>query len=145
MSLDGSTCSESLPEGTCHFEPPEHVPRTSARAQTCSRGPGGFPACHGAESTTTDPRPEEKKIPMGQKKSFVHSTIIRSTYEERVSPLSFYSRARGARGFGSHTPNYPPGRPCIKQGGETAPYRPLCSVLYSRGDGSVPSPVFGFV
>ena len=29
----GSTCSKSFPEGTCHFQPPEHVPRTSARAQ----------------------------------------------------------------------------------------------------------------
>ena len=36
MGLDGSTCSASLPEGTCHFEPPEHVPRTSARAYTCA-------------------------------------------------------------------------------------------------------------
>ena len=32
MGLDGSTCSESLPVGTC--QPTEHVPRTSARAQT---------------------------------------------------------------------------------------------------------------
>ena len=35
MHLDGFTCSESLPKRTRHFEPPEHVPRTSARAQTC--------------------------------------------------------------------------------------------------------------
>ena len=36
--LDGpsSTCSECLPEGTCDFEPPEHVPRTSAGAHTCA-------------------------------------------------------------------------------------------------------------
>ena len=61
MDLDGSTCSESLPERTCHFEPPEHVPRTSARAQTCVWGPGGLPVCHGAECTRKDPRPEEKK------------------------------------------------------------------------------------
>ena len=70
--LDGYTCSESLPEGTCHFEPPEHVPRTSARAQTCARGPGGLPACHGAESTSKDPRPEEKKRPNGQKNTFMY-------------------------------------------------------------------------
>ena len=76
MGLDGSTCSESLPEGTCHFEPPEHVPRTSARAQTCVRGPGGLPACHGAESARKDPRPEEKKMPKGQKKHNIYVYII---------------------------------------------------------------------
>ena len=68
MGLDGSTCSESFPGGNCHFEPPEHVPRTSARAQTYARGPGGLPACHGAENTRKDPRPEEKKVPKCQKK-----------------------------------------------------------------------------
>ena len=67
MGLDGSTCLESLSERTCHFEPPEHVPRTSARAQTCARGPGGLPACHGAEGTRNDPLPEEKKMPKCRK------------------------------------------------------------------------------
>ena len=67
MALDSSTFSESLSELTCHFEPPEHVPRTSARAQTCVRGPGGLLACHGAESTRKDPRTKEKKMPTGQK------------------------------------------------------------------------------
>ena len=66
--LDGSTCSESLPERAGDFEPPEHVPRTSARAKTCVRGPGGLPTCHGAESTRNDPRPEEKKNAEGPKK-----------------------------------------------------------------------------
>ena len=61
MGLDGSTCSECLPERTCHFEPPEHVQRTSAGAQTCVWGPGGLPVCHAAESTRKDARPEEKK------------------------------------------------------------------------------------
>ena len=79
MGLDGSTCSDSLPERTCHFEPPEHVPRTSARAQTCVRGPGGLPACHGAESTRKDPRPEEKKMSKGRQNTFIYmyiSTVI---------------------------------------------------------------------
>ena len=70
--LDGSTCSESLPEWTCDFQPPEHMPRTSARAQTCVRGPGGLPACHGAESTRKDPRQEEKKMLKGQKNTFTY-------------------------------------------------------------------------
>ena len=33
MGLDGSTWSECFPERTCHFDPPEHVPRTSVGAQ----------------------------------------------------------------------------------------------------------------
>ena len=36
MGLDGSACSECLPVLTCDLEPPEHVPRTSARAYTCA-------------------------------------------------------------------------------------------------------------
>ena len=63
MDLDGSTCSECLPERACPFQPPEHVPRTSATSQTCVMGPGGLPVCHGAEGTRKDPRPEEKKVP----------------------------------------------------------------------------------
>ena len=62
MDPDGSTCSECLPERTCHFEPPEHVPGTSAGAQIFVWGPGGLTLCHGAESTRKDPRPEEKKM-----------------------------------------------------------------------------------
>ena len=75
MGLDGSTCSESLPERTCHFEPPEHVPRTSARAQSCVRGPGGLPACHGAKSTRKDSWPEEEKMPKGQKYIFIYFEV----------------------------------------------------------------------
>ena len=72
MGLDGSMYSESFPERTCHFEPPEQVPQTSGRAQTCVRGPGGLLACHGAESTKKDPRLEEKKMPKGQKNTFIY-------------------------------------------------------------------------
>ena len=36
-------------------------------------GPGGLPACHGAESTRKDLPPEEKKMLKGQKKTFIHS------------------------------------------------------------------------
>ena len=61
MGLDGSTCSESLAEETCRFEPLEHAPRTSSRVQTCARGPGGLPARNGAGSTRTDTLTEEKK------------------------------------------------------------------------------------
>ena len=65
--LDGSTCSECLPEGTCDFGPLEHVGRTSAMAQTCVWGPGGRPACHGAQITRKDPRPDEQKNSEGPK------------------------------------------------------------------------------
>ena len=68
MGLDGSMCSESIPVGTSDFEPPEHVPRSSARAKFAPRCPGGLPACHGAGSTRKDPRPGEKKMPKGKKK-----------------------------------------------------------------------------
>ena len=51
------------------WNPPEHVPRTSARAQTCVRYLGDLPACHGAESTRKDPRSEEKQMPKGKKNS----------------------------------------------------------------------------
>ena len=53
--------------GTCHFEPPEHMPRTSARVQTCALYPGVLSAFYGAESTRKDPRPEEKKCPSAKK------------------------------------------------------------------------------
>ena len=77
MGPDGSTCSECLPERTCYFKPPEHVPRTSAGAQTCVWGPGGLPVCHGAKSTRKDPRPEDKKMPKGEKNTFMHSVCTR--------------------------------------------------------------------
>ena len=80
MGLDGSTCSECLPERTCHFQPPEHVPRTSPGAQTCAWGPGVLSVCHGDESTRKNPRPEEKKLPKGEKNTFIF--IIRA---KRVS------------------------------------------------------------
>ena len=73
MGMDGSTRSECLPEWTCHLNPPEHVPRVSARAQTCVLGPTGLPVWHGAESTKIDPRPEEKKMPKSEKNTFIYN------------------------------------------------------------------------
>ena len=67
IGLEGSTCSECPAERTCQFQPPQHVRRTSAGAQTCVWGPVGLPVCHGSESTRKDPRPEEKKMPKGEK------------------------------------------------------------------------------
>ena len=62
MGLHGSTCSECLPADTCDIEPPENVPRTSARAPTCAVVcSGGLLACPGADSTRKDRWPEDKK------------------------------------------------------------------------------------
>ena len=72
MGLDGSACLECLPDRACFFQPPEHVPRTSAGAQTCVLGPGGLPVCHGVESTRKDPRPEEKKMRKREKNTFIY-------------------------------------------------------------------------
>ena len=64
--LDGSTCSECLPEGTCEFEPPERVPWTSARAKLA-------PGIQAGSKRATEPRAREttpagrEKMPMGQK------------------------------------------------------------------------------
>ena len=67
MGLDGSTCSESLPEGTCYFEPPGHVSRTSVRAQTYAVGSGRTPCVPRSREHEKDPRPEEKKMSKCQK------------------------------------------------------------------------------
>ena len=68
-------CSEYLPVGTCDFEPPERVPWISARPKLAPWCPGGLPACHGAENTRKDPRPEEKKMPMCQKKHIFYKKL----------------------------------------------------------------------
>ena len=99
LDLDGSTCSESLSERTCHLEPPEHVPRTSARAQRCERGPGGLPMFHGAASTRKDARPEEKKMPKGKKNAFLYMYIytylvaLHTTYTHSYIYSAWYVRA----------------------------------------------------
>ena len=59
-----------------HIEPPEHVPRMSARAQNCVWGPG--------ESTRKDPRPEEKKKPKGEKNTFICMCEVQGSPSARV-------------------------------------------------------------
>ena len=72
MHLDGSTCSECLPERTRHFQSPEHVPRTSRRTQISVWSLDGLPVRHGAESTKKNPWPEERKMPKGEKIIFLY-------------------------------------------------------------------------
>ena len=51
------------PSGLATLNPPEHVPRTSTMAQTGVRGPGGLPACHGAD------REHEERLAAGRGKN----------------------------------------------------------------------------
>ena len=85
MGLDGSTFSEYLPERTCHFESLEHVPRTSARAQTCARGPGRLPACHGAEGARKDPQAEENRNCRRAKRTHIYIAHVHVIQAKRGS------------------------------------------------------------
>ena len=67
MGLDGSTCSECLRVVTCDFEPPEHVPRTSARAHTCAVVFGRPPCVPRSREHEQIALPEEKKVLMCKK------------------------------------------------------------------------------
>ena len=71
MHLDGCTCWECLPDGTCDSELPEHEPRTSARAQACVRGSGGLPACH---------RPGARRKTRGRKRKIVKGPGPKNTH-----------------------------------------------------------------
>ena len=63
------------------------MPRTSARAPTCVWGPGGLPACHGAESTKKDPRPEGGKNAECLKKHIFIFIYSRLPFREWGVPL----------------------------------------------------------
>ena len=65
------------PRGDCHFEPPEHVPRTLTRAHTCTQCSRGLPGCHGAEGTRKSRGRKIKKMPKCQKNIFY---IVICTY-----------------------------------------------------------------
>ena len=99
------TCSEGLPERTCHFQPPEHVPRTSVGAQTCVLGPGGLPVCHGAESTRKDPRSEEQKMPKGEKNTLNFTYIYTSVCIYK--PNSMISYGSDIINSSEHSPRPP--------------------------------------
>ena len=57
------------------FEPPEYVPRTLARARTCTQCSHGPPVCPVTKSKSKDPRSEEQKIPMSEKKFILYTAI----------------------------------------------------------------------
>ena len=62
MGLGGSTCSERLPVVTGDVEPPEHVPRTSARAHTCT-------VVFGRAPCVPPSREHEKRPAVGREKN----------------------------------------------------------------------------
>ena len=66
--LGGSTCSESLPERTCDFEPPEQVPRTSARAKNLRAGSGRTPCVPWSREHQERPAAGREKNAEGPKK-----------------------------------------------------------------------------
>ena len=78
MGLDDPTCSECLPVWTCDHEPPEHVPRMSARAHTCTlvfRRASCVPRTREHEKR---PAAGREKMPMSQKNTFIHNNMSSS-------------------------------------------------------------------
>ena len=73
IGLDGSTCSESPPMGTCHFEPPEY-------------GPNLHPGVRAGSLRATEQRAREKtrgrkrKSAEVPKNIFIHSNIYDNVY-----------------------------------------------------------------
>ena len=70
------------------FEPPEHVPRTLARAHTrtqCSPGP---PHCPATASKRNDPRAEEQIMPMSKKSSYHTLQCVVDRLLCKISALS---------------------------------------------------------
>ena len=84
---------EIPPRADLRLWPPENVPRTSARAQTCVRGPGGLPEYHGAESTRKAPRPKEKNYRWVKKKNiYIYVCIYKVSLRD-----VHYVKSRGWR------------------------------------------------
>ena len=67
MELDGSTCSDRLPVVTGDFELDQGTGVRRGVLGGCLRAP---------ESTRNDPQPEEQKMSMPQKSTFIHKLII---------------------------------------------------------------------
>ena len=72
FGMVGSTCSECLPVVTCDFEPPEHVPRISARAHICAVVLGRAPCVLWSREHQKRPAAGREKMPMC-KNTFIHS------------------------------------------------------------------------
>ena len=93
MGLDGSTCSESLPVGTCHFEPPDHVPRTSARIRTCAVVSGRAPCVPRSREHEKRPATGREKNAEVPKKTRLYVYIYvscRLSHASRVCVILYY-------------------------------------------------------
>ena len=90
MGLDGSTCSKSLPMEICRFEPPEHVPRTSARAHTFALVSGQAPCVPRSREHEENPRPDEKQMPKCQNNTSIQSKYLVCTIRARYAPHVFF-------------------------------------------------------
>ena len=77
MGLHSSNCSESLAVGTCHCEPPEHVPRTLARAQTCAVVSGRAPYVPRSREHEKRPAAGREKKCRCAKKTHVYMVIYK--------------------------------------------------------------------
>ena len=78
MGLDGSTCSECLTVVTYDFEPPEHVPRTSARAHACAVVFGRAPCVPRSREHEKRPTAGREKNADVQKNTCIHRNIDQS-------------------------------------------------------------------
>ena len=68
MGLDSSTCSECLSVVTFDFEPPEHLPRTSAKAHTWAKVFGWAPCMRRSREHEKRSVAGREKMPMCKKK-----------------------------------------------------------------------------
>ena len=78
MGLDGSTCSECFPVIISQFsllQPPEHVPRTSVRAHTCTLVFGWAPCVPRRQEHEKRPAATREKNADGQKKTLLYIVL----------------------------------------------------------------------
>ena len=70
------------------FEPPEHVPRTSARVRTCNLSTRGHPVCPAPKSTRNNQRSEENKMRKCKIVHLVHSNTYLTIHCGQVSTVT---------------------------------------------------------
>ena len=87
------TCSECLPVVACDFEPPAHVPRTSARAHTCAVVFGR--ALYGPRSREHEKRATaaREKKPSCQENTFTITCITAAANVKSLEGLCFFRRS----------------------------------------------------
>ena len=89
MHLDGSTCSESLPYQTCHFETPEHVPRTTAQGLHLDAGSGQAPCVPRSREHEERPVAVTGKSTEGQNNTFIRAKRVSNCYMQEKKNWQF--------------------------------------------------------